>query len=253
MKLLLPSHIHILSTLLVILGLANCATNTSKKTINDFPVSWNTGFTMPAILEKSDIPLNGVSDLSKLISARWYADIYVIKTKVGETVFSSCMDYFDNATPATHTKNDYEMGAFLEFKVMCQATQLLLNARNSKESFLPDIILNDDVAKYWPKEIALITATEESKRISQNKNLLSWADVTPIINIEKNSESKSTYFHKGGYQEVEIVGNGDANNDNVEDVFIVVRDHLDDGNYFNIRLLVLTKNTGGSWELIKSF
>ncbi len=65
--------------------------------------------------------------------------------------------------------------------------------------------------------------------------------------------SFTVYFHDGGYQEVEILGNGDANNDGIEDVFIVVRDYVEGGNYFNMRLFVLSVNAKGSWELIKNF
>jgi len=184
---------------------------------------------MPEILASSDISLNNISDLSKLISAPWYADVNVRQTKIGVTVFSSCVDYFDKAEPSTRTIRDNEMNAYLEFKIMCEATRLLINANNSKESFLPSIILNADVPKFWPKIIALQISTEESRRINHNPNLATWDDVTPIIKIETDSKTKSTYFHDGGYQEIEILGNGDANSDDIEDVFIVVCDHVERG------------------------
>jgi hypothetical protein len=208
---------------------------------------------MPAILASSDVSLNSISDLSELISAPWYADVDVRQTKVGESVFSSCADYFDKAKPATRTIRDSEMNAYLEFKIMCEATRLLMNAHNSKESFLPNIILNNDVPKFWPKKIALIISTKESMRIARDAKLRTWADVTPIVKIETHSKTKSTYLHDGGYQEVEILGYGDNNNDGIEDVFIVVRDHVEGGNYFNIRLFVLSINSKGNWELIKDF
>ncbi len=253
MKLSPLSYTRILATLLCFIGLVNCATNETKESTKNIPVSWSTGFTMPAILASSDISLNGVSDLPMLISAPWYADINVRQTKVGETVFSSCADYFDKSEPSTRTIRDNEMNAYLEFKIMCEATRLLINANNSKESFLPGTILNDGVPKVWPKEIALQISTEELRKIQHNPKLKTWADVTPIIKIETQSETKSIYFHDGGYQEVEILGNGDVNNDGVEDVFIVVRDHVEGGNYFNMRLFALSINDKGNWKLIKNY
>lgn len=253
MKISIFSYMRMVAFFLCFIMLVNCSVKELNKTNTTIPVTWNTGYTMPDILGSSDISINSVSDLSKLISAPWYADVNVKQTKVGETVFSSCADYFDKAEPSTRTKRDNEMNAYLEFKVMCEATQLLIHAKNSSESYLPDIILNEDVPKFWPKKMALQISTEESKRIFHNSNLKTWDDVTPIIRVETHSDTKSVYFHEGGYQEIEILGKGDDNSDGIEDVFIVVRDHVEGGNYFNIRLFVLSINARGNWELIRDF
>ncbi len=247
------SYTRISTIFLCFIGLTNCALNASNETTKNIPVSWSTGFTMTAILESPDILLTNISDLPKLIGAHWYADVEVRQTKIGETMFSSCTDYFDKAKPSTRTIRNNEMSAYLEFKIMCQATRLLINANNSKESFLPTNALNDDVPSLWPKEMALMISTEESRRIFQNSKLKTWADVTPIIKYERLSETKSIYFHESGYQEIEILGNGDVNSDGIEDIFIVVRDHVESGNYFNIRLFVLSVNVKGNWDLIKYF
>ena len=238
---------------LCFIGLVGCVSNESNETKKSIPVSWSSGFTMPDLLASSDISLNSIDDLSELIITPWYAEVDVKQTKVGESVFNSCKDYFDKAEPSTRTIRDNEMSAYLEFKIMCEATRLLINASNSKESFLPEIILNNDAPKFWPKTIALQISIEESRRIAHTTTLRTWADVTPIVRVETHSKTKSTYFHEGGYQEVEIVGYGDDNNDGIEDVFIVARDYVAGGSYFNIRLFVLSINSKGDWELIKEF
>ncbi|MFT6389109.1 MAG: hypothetical protein ACJAUP_002495 [Cellvibrionaceae bacterium] len=237
--------------LLCCAGMAGCTLNASNETTKNIPVSWDTGFTMPGLLASSDIVLNRITDLQKLITAPWYAAIDVSQTKVGETTFSSCAEYFDKAELPTRTTRDNEMNAYLEFKVMCEATKILMDANESQESFLLGDVLNDNSPKLWPKELSLKTSTEESKRNALNPELKAWNDVTPIIKYESQSETKSTYFHESGYQEVEIVGHGDVNHDRVEDVVIVVRDHVEGGNYFNLRLFVLSVDSQGSWELIK--
>ncbi|MCJ8296638.1 MAG: hypothetical protein MJK15_19770 [Colwellia sp.] len=61
-----------------------------------------------------------------------------------------------------------------------------------------------------------------------------------LTKYESQSATKSTYYHNGGYQKLEIIGRGDTNNDLIEDVIIVVHDYLEGGNYMNIRLLVLS-------------
>lgn len=236
---------------LCFIGMVGCVSNKSNGAKTSIPVRWSSGYTMPALLASSGISVNNIDDLSELITSSWYAEVDVKQTKVGRSVFNSCMDYFDKAGPSTRTIRDHEMSAYLEFKIMCEATRLLINASNSKESFLPEIILDKDVPKIFPKAIALQISTEESRQTSQTAMVRTWADVTPMIRVETHSKTKSTYFHEGGYQEVEILGYGDDNNDDVEDVFIVVRDYVTGGNYFNIRLFVLSIDSKGDWELIK--
>lgn len=247
------NYTRILAIFIGFIGLVNCARNESNDSTKNIPVSWNTGFTMATLLESSNMSLNNIGDLSKLISASWYAKIDVKQTKDGETLLSSCTDYFNKASTSTRTIRDNEMNAYLEFKIMCEATRILINANSSKESFLPDIILNDLVPRLWPKKIALQISLEESKRIYHNPNFKTWADVTPIIKVEILSKTKTIYFHEGGRQEVEILGKGDVNSDSIEDIIIVVRDHVEDGNYFNLRLFVLSLNSKGNWGLITYF
>ena len=51
------------------IGLVNCAINAPYETT--IPVSWSSGFTMPAMLESSKISLSNISDLSELMCAPW--------------------------------------------------------------------------------------------------------------------------------------------------------------------------------------
>ena len=102
-----------------------------------------------------------------------------------------------------------------------------------------------------PKSIALQTSLEESKRNANNAALSHWADIMSLTKYESQSATKSTYYHNGGYQKLEIIGRGDTNNDLIEDVIIVVHDYLEGGNYMNIRLLVLSVDRQNYWQLIK--
>ena len=244
------SHKLISAAILCSTVLSACTAPVSREPIKKIPVAWSTGFTMPELLETPIVHLEAHRDLEKLLTAPWYSGITVSQTAVEETTFSSCNDYFNNAKPSTRTIKDDEMDAYLELTMMCEATRILINAREAKVSYLPYHTLNKEAPRLWPKEVALQISTEEARRAASNQNLITWNDVTPITRYEKKSETKSTYFHQGGSQEVEIVGTGDTNNDDVEDLIITVRDHTDEGSYFNIRLFVLSKDRQGGWKLI---
>ncbi|KGJ86832.1 hypothetical protein [Colwellia psychrerythraea] len=226
-------------------------TNSAPESRVSIPVSWNTGFTLPELLA-STIEFTSIEDLEQLIAAPWYADITMTQTKAGESVFNTCHNYFEQAIETTRTAKENEMGPYLEFKVMCEAGNLLLSAKNATSSYLPELVLSNNLPNLLPKSVALQTSLEESKRNANNAALTHWADITPLTNYESQSATKSTYYHDGGYQELEIIGRGDTNNDHIEDVIVVVHDYLDGGNYMNIRLLVLSVDRQNNWQLLKA-
>ncbi|NMH66250.1 hypothetical protein [Shewanella salipaludis] len=237
---------------LCLMGGLSVAAIVLNKATDSIPVSWDTGFIMPALLA-SPVELHNLEDLQQLIAAPWYAELKVSQTKVGESVFSSCRDYFERVDDATRTTAASEMNAYLEFKVMCEAIRLLMTAENSESSYLPDPILSDAASKQWPKALALQISVEESRRSAEDPELKYWSDITPITRYESQSTAKASYYHESGYQEVEIVGRGDTNSDGVEDVLLVMRDHVYGGNYFNIRLLVLSVDAQRRWHLLTEF
>ncbi len=231
-----------------------CAHNTSSRpnSSTSLPAHWSTGYTMQGLLDNTSITLNNTNDLPKLLSLPWYASISVSGTINGDSELSNCKEYFSQSTASTRTLKNNEMSAFLEFKVMCQATKLLINALDSEKSYLPQAPLSEHTPNLWPKQFALQISTNEAERNSQNPKLTSWADITPITRYEPASNTKSVYSHDGGFQELEILGYGDFNNDEVEDIAILVRDHVEQGTYFNLRLFVLSVDQHGTWKIIQS-
>jgi len=210
------------------------------------------GYILPELLE-SPIELNNATDFEKLINAHWYVALSMTNTKVGNTVFKSCRDYFDQAIDETYTSKASEIGAYLEFKMMCEATRMMQFAKNAEFNFLPDLVLTENLPSVLPKSVALQTSVTEANRSSKNKALVYWSDITPITKYESKSKQKSTYYHNGGYQELEVVGTGDVSSDNVQDILVLVRDYIEGGSYFNIRLLVFSVDSNSNWKLIDEF
>jgi len=220
--------------------------------IEKIPVSLADGLTLPELLS-SNVELSNVDELSKLIKEPWYSEIVVKNNSGHKLSLSSCEDYFIGSSLETRTVKQYEMNAYLELKVMCEASKLMLSAKLSKLSYLPIPILKESSPDFWPKQLSFITSSAESKRSNQNPELKYWSDVTPITSFKKNSESSFTYYHIGGYQEVGIIGRGDLNNDEIEDLIVVIRDHVSNGSYFNMRLLVLSVDNQQRWSLISEY
>ncbi|MGF1724095.1 hypothetical protein [Photobacterium nomapromontoriensis] len=232
----------------LLLTLQGCTFTPTNDDISKIPVTWSTGFTLPKLLI-SPVSLHSINDIPNLITANWY-DYFSVKNRNNEKFdIYSCQDYFShkNITPV----NAFDINPFLNIIMMCEAAKYLLDAKPSQQSYLPISILDKYLPLYLPKELALQTSTNAHKRTIENINLTFWQDILPIINFEYISDSKAIYHFDNGYQEVEIVGRGDINHDNIEDLIIIVRDSLNDGSYFNLRLFILSVNKNNEWHIIE--
>ncbi|EIY6411503.1 hypothetical protein MNF40_004534 [Vibrio parahaemolyticus] len=235
-----------LPLLMVMILISSCSS------VKKMPVSIENGFMLSSLLS-DNIEIGNVNDVSKLIKGKWYTDILVRGLDSKVISFSSCDDYFNFPVYETKLINEYDVNAYLELRVMCDAANLLRLAKPSKYTYLFPPILNVDTPDVWPKQVSFFTSSMESKRNNQNSDLKYWSDVTSIISVKKNSEFSATYYHSSGYQEVDIVGKGDLNDDDVEDLIVVIRDHVRDGSYFNIRLLVLSVDRNQKWSLLSEY
>lgn len=237
----------IFKSTLICIALSGCLSHQINN--SEFPIVWNTGFTMVDLLESNDdLGLTSNADLAQLINATWYAEFELINTASGESSFSSCQDLFNQSLPTTYTRRDSEYSAYLSFKTMCSATKLLVHARSSKVSYIPPTIFTKNTPNIWPKSFAIRTSALEAQRINNNSTLNSWNDVTPISGYEFISDTKAIYSNTDVKQELEIVGKGDFNDDEVEDLLLLSQDALTDSNYFNSRLFMMTVDAVGNWK-----
>lgn len=60
---------------------------------------------------------------------------------------------------------------------------------------------------------------------------------------------RAEYRIEGGLQALSVLGLGDFNGDGREDLLASVRDTVEGGSYFNLRLFVLTVTEGGNWQM----
>ena len=236
-----------LSLLLSVLG---CTTTTASEKINDKEVTWESGFRLSALLA-TPITANHVEDISTLITAPWYDYFTFDDNKNNKVHVYSCQDYFSNENNGLILENYNDINPFLTLNVQCEAAKYLIDTQPSQVTYLPISPLDKALPLALPKEIALQTSTNEYKRTMSDETLTFWGDIRPIIRFESISDSKAIYHFDGGYQEIEIVGRGDVNHDKVEDLIIVIRDSLEGGSYFNLRLFILSFNKNREWSVIE--
>ncbi|MGF1686638.1 hypothetical protein L4C36_08080 [Photobacterium japonica] len=234
--------------LFLLLASQGCTSSVGHDNINNNTVTWSTGFTLSNLLI-SPITLNSINDIPNLITANWYGS-FTVKNKNNDVInIDSCQDYLERK-PLT-TVNYYDINPFLNITVMCEAAKYLIDAKPSQVTYLPTSPLDKALPLALPKEIALQTSTNEYKRTMDDESLTFWGEIRPIIRFESISESKAIYHFDGGYQEIDIVGRGDVNHDKVEDLIVVIRDSLEGGSYFNLRLFILSFNKNREWSVIE--
>jgi len=249
MKTLFSTMLRPASIIACCLLISACSTQKTSDNHRSIPISWTSDFTLPDLLKKP-IKIDKKSDISKLISSPWYYTFKMKNTKHGLANFSSCYDYFTQTTSHTRPQKESEMPAYLELKSMCDAARILMTATNALQSYLPKAPLDKSTPNFWPKEIASQISTKEAKRTLKDTSLKTWSDITHINSYHSKSVNQATYRYTGGYQEINILGRGDVNHDGIQDLIISSRDYTDEGDYFNMRIFVLSMDKQHHWHLI---
>lgn len=222
-------------------------------TEHSYPVSWSSGYRMADLLSEPRT-VEKQQDLQGFLDASWYAEMPVTGTKSSDrATFSNCKTYLSEATERTHTLRENQINAFLEIAAMCRATDVLLKATAARLSNIPDEFFNRRTPEKFPVALALEISETESARHERDESVEHWGDVNKQHRIEPISNDQVKFHHDAGMQHLALVGRGDFNGDEVEDLLISSRDSVAGGSYFNIRLFALSVDTKGQWQLIEEF
>lgn len=232
--------------------IAGCAGASAKQDGSDgheTSVTWTQEFGMPSLLEQTP-EVNSQKDLRKLLELPWYASIDVGSRKL-ETAraIKSCNDYFSVKSSDLRAQQEQEHSALLEFIVMCEATRLLSYAAPAEYSHIPAQPLDAQLPNKLPKSLALVTSQSERNRFKNDQSISSWADVNAISMVEQPSAHQSEFRSDAGLQTLSILGRGDLNGDGREDLLVSVKDSVEGGSYFHLRLFVLTVTEQGDWQI----
>lgn len=234
----------------IALFLAACDRSMPEK---EYPVVWNEGFTLPAMMEKA-VEIKSQDDVRKLLSEKWYSAFEVRKplstNKTDIKSIVTCQDYLNNPGMATIVSRDY--GPYLGIGIMCKAGKLIANAKSSKNSHISALQFDDQLPNILPKQFAMIISTSESERIAKDNSNISWSDVQKVIKTEKQGSYKTVYYEEGGQQAIELMARGDFNHDGFEDWLISATYGVEGGTYTSFRIFVITKLTAdGKIQLLE--
>lgn len=222
----------------------------AQSSFNAMPVQWTEEFGMAGLLQE-EVAVDRQEDVVTLLEMPWYASIDVKAGGAdGIKTLSSCSDYFLIQQLELHAKNEQERSALLELKVMCDATRLLSRATPAARSDIPARPLDAALPSKMPAAVALVTSQSEWERIRRESTSVLWGEVNGIRKVDQDTDHRSTYYSDAGMQVLAELGRGDIDGDGREDILVSVKDTAQGGDYFNLRLFVLTVTTEGQWKVV---
>ena len=102
--------------------------------------------------------------------------------------------------------------------------------------------------------MTLFWLSAEYSRIMKNPSIKSLNDVYKITKVERKDKTNAVYKHKGGEQDITLVGKGDFNNDGILDILLVVQNDVAGGSFSSTHLYALTKTEpGDGYVLLKEY
>lgn len=225
-------------------------TNDSLKTL---PPQCTEAFALPSLLS-DEARLTGPENIEALLSKPWYASISVQNARQSSvTSLDNCSAYFDNTSANLRAERDNEQNAFLELKLACEASRLLMKAEDSVKSFLPHPLFTEETPHKLPKSVALITSQKEFLKVQDDASTSRWSEVNTIRHFEEISPIQAFYTSESGVQKLSEVGRGDINHDGIQDILLLSEDSVEGGSYFNLRLFVLTVSDDGLWLVLEQY
>lgn len=225
----------------------------SASTDKTMPIEWTQELSIVSLLAEEPT-VNSQEDLSELLAQLWYASIDVKTNKADESkTLTNCNDFFAIKEPDLRAQQEQENDSLLEFKVMCEATRLLSQATAARHSNIPTNPLDAQLPTKLPKSLALITSQSEGYRIQRNHDLTHWGNVNAIRKVQQKSAYQSVYYSDAGVQTLAVLGRGDINGDKWDDILVTVKDTVEGGSYFNLRLFVLTVTAQDKWQVVAQY
>jgi len=239
----------------MLLSVTACAEKGPEQNTSTIPVTVSSGMQLGSLLNEVMASFK-VNDIKAMLNKDWYSAVNVKSLKQANATYSikSCAEYFKLADKALTTVKENENSAFSEFVLMCQAAKVIVEAKQSKRTFLNDFVLDKNLPNKLPKQMALVVSSAESKKINDNSKLVNWSDVNKITKVDVINEFKAKYHQQGSAQEIELVAKGDFDGDGIEDVLVLSRDSVEGGSYNALRMFYFTKRSKeGAYAMGKEF
>lgn len=200
---------------------------------------------------KEPLDIKSQKDLSKAISAPWYADFSVIREKnSSEMSIGTCEKFFSEKDASLYAAKESEAAAFMGLTAMCQAVNILKEAKPAVKTYIGSSLINELTPDKLPKEFAFLVSSSEESSARKDPSIQFWGDINKDLVATIVSEYQSTYLNAEAQQAIDILGRGDFDGDGIEDVLVAIKSAAVGGSFSDERIFALKNSTGKRWELV---
>ena len=185
--------------------------------------------------------------LKNQLDARWNFSVEVKIPDSNKTVdVGSCRDFFSADRHQAETAKAYEYSVYRSIGTSCEAVKVAIAMKPSKNSFVRNLAIDENLPKMAPHQLALVISTEESKRLDANPDMHYWSDVEKIDSVQKRESDIFLFKTPGATHKITRLAYGDTNADGIEDLLLRDDVSLDEGSYTSSRLFILTRSSPNS-------
>lgn len=200
------------------------------------------GFTLGDLL-KDPRTLNSPEAIESVIAEKWTTPIRLnIDGRDPKSVMIDCCDHYlsQHSLPECPDRESGRI-AFKEAAAMCLAAEQIVSANGATESHLAPLDFDEQFMALMPEDLALTVPKLERRSFRNDRVERTWGEVSPVDSVEQISKGHARYRFRDAEQELQLVAQGDFNDDGIEDIIISSRDSANDGSYSAFRLFVLTR------------
>ncbi|MFL0809742.1 MAG: hypothetical protein K6L76_04950 [Agarilytica sp.] len=183
--------------------------------------------------------------LSAQLTARWVlsVDMQAEHVKTPSAV-DSCQSALKADVSGAEPSVPSMYVTFQYAVAQCRAVFLASRLTSAEKSFLNNFSLNESGIQALPIALLFKASTVEKAKLEQQFTRIGEAAV--IKDISKTDEYEVSYSVGSGQQALKLLGRGDLNGDNIEDLILQVTNSVEDGSYRTTELFVLTRVSDNS-------
>ena len=226
-----------------------------EKPIEELKLKWFGGLSLGQMLE-TEIASDSIDNLKKQLTTNWYDSfaLYNPSTPTDKKSIKTCTEFFSSAESHLQPVDEKDALPYMELGMMCHAVKTVTMGKNAKRSYIGQFKMDKSIVDTFPPQLANIISTEERKRILSNKKITSLGKAEKVESIQIENDKKVTIKEQGGSQEIELLAQGDFNDDGIADLLFLVRNSVDEGTFGSVELFALTKRRDEtSFELLKQY
>jgi hypothetical protein len=214
-----------------------------------FPVRWSPSLGLQSLDDidrRVEQPL--WDDIGITVAFRWrFTSAGQALEPIDPEPMISCADHWRLADTVYQTASQSDHNHLANFAATCAALAALRHAQPSRESYVGDFRLDAAAADFLPAALAIAIGPWQQRDIDEaGAHALPWRQwragkSSDLISVRSNGDEAVLYEWTRGKSRVEILGRGDFNEDEVEDLLLIITEWPGYAHFAKAKMILVTR------------